>query len=55
VRVVVHGESAVFYGRLVAATSAGATLFATRFSHVFVRRGGAWVCVAGQSTPIVKS
>jgi ketosteroid isomerase-like protein len=55
VRVVVHGETAVFFGRLVATTPAGVTLFASRFSHVFVKRGAAWVCVAGQATPIAKS
>lgn len=54
VRVVLHGSTAIFFGRLVGATESGTTLFTSRFSHVFVKRGEAWVCVAGQSTPLPK-
>ncbi|HEV8688843.1 MAG TPA: nuclear transport factor 2 family protein, partial [Ideonella sp.] len=49
VRIVEQGGTAVFIGRLVARTPAGTLAFASRFSHVFVRRGDAWVCIAGQS------
>jgi len=30
----------------------GKTAFVSRFTHVFVRRKGAWVCISGQSTPL---
>jgi ketosteroid isomerase-like protein len=46
------GNTAVFIGRLVARSNAGALVFQSRFSHVFVREGGRWLCIAGQSTPI---
>ncbi|WP_280151112.1 nuclear transport factor 2 family protein [Piscinibacter sp. XHJ-5] len=52
VRVQANGDTAVFIGRLVARNAAGAVVFQSRFSHVFVREGGRWVCIAGQSTPI---
>lgn len=54
IQVVLHGSTAVFFGRLVGTTETGTTLFTSRFSHVFVKRGAGWVCVAGQSTPIPK-
>ena len=34
------------------APASGALVFQSRFSHVFVREGERWVCIAGQSTPI---
>jgi ketosteroid isomerase-like protein len=52
VQVVQHGDTAVFIGRLLAHTGDGRPVFASRFSHVFVRQGGQWVCIAGQSTPV---
>jgi ketosteroid isomerase-like protein len=55
VRVVLHGNTALFFGRLVGATESGTTLFTSRFSHVFVKRGESWVCVAGQSTALPRS
>jgi ketosteroid isomerase-like protein len=55
VRVQAAGATAVFFGRLVARNAAGATVAQSRFSHVFVREGGRWVCIAGQSTPIASS
>lgn len=55
VRIVVHGDTAVFFGRLVGSSESGTQLFASRFSHVFVRQGETWVCVAGQSTPLPSS
>jgi ketosteroid isomerase-like protein len=52
VRVVERGDSAVFFGRLVARRADGTLVSAGRFSHVFVRDGRGWVCIAGQSTPL---
>ena len=52
IRVQARGNTAVFLGRLVARSANGALLFQSRFSHVFVRDGARWVCIAGQSTPI---
>jgi uncharacterized protein (TIGR02246 family) len=53
VRVLDQGGTAVFFGRLMARTAAGKPVFASRFSHVFVRQAdGRWLCVAGQSTPL---
>lgn len=52
VRIVSSGNTAVFFGRLIAKMSDGKTAFTSRFSHVFVKRNGAWVCIAGQSTPL---
>ena len=54
IRVALHGDTAVFFGRLVGTAESGTTLFTSRFSHVFVRRGAGWVCIAGQSTPLPK-
>jgi ketosteroid isomerase-like protein len=53
VQVVQQGDTAVFFGRLLAHTGDGKPAFASRFSHVFVRQGGQWVCIAGQSTPVL--
>lgn len=53
VQVVQQGDAAVFFGRLLAHTGDGKLAFASRFSHVFVRQGGQWVCIAGQSTPVL--
>jgi ketosteroid isomerase-like protein len=52
VRVLDQGGTAVFFGRLVAYNPAGKIAFASRFSHVFVKQSGRWVCIAGQSTPL---
>jgi ketosteroid isomerase-like protein len=52
IRVVLHGDTAVYFGRLVGVTESGTTAFISRFSHVFVKRGQGWVCVSGQSTPM---
>jgi ketosteroid isomerase-like protein len=52
IRIVDEGDTAVFIGRLTGRTAEGKVAFASRFSHVFVRRNGGWICVAGQSTPL---
>ena len=52
VAVRVLGGSAIFAGRLTARTASGEMASAGRFTHIFVKRDGAWVCVHGQSTPI---
>jgi ketosteroid isomerase-like protein len=52
IRVLDAGNTAVFFGRLVGHTPDGKTAFASRFTHVFVRRHGEWVCISGQSTPL---
>lgn len=52
IRILDQGETAIFFGRLVASSAKGEPLFSSRFSHVFVRKDGKWHCVAGQSTPI---
>jgi len=54
IRIVTSGNTAVFYGRMVAKMSDGATAFASRFSQVFVKKHGAWICIAGQSTALGK-
>jgi ketosteroid isomerase-like protein len=54
VRIVTSGNTAVFYGRLVARMTDGKAAFASRFSQVFVKKNGAWICIAGQSTPLDK-
>jgi ketosteroid isomerase-like protein len=51
-RVQQHGDTAIFFGRLTGRTPTGETATVSRFSHVFIRREGHWVCVAGQSTPV---
>ena len=48
----VSGTTAVFIGRLPARAATGDTLSDARFSHVFVKRGREWRCIAGQSTPV---
>jgi ketosteroid isomerase-like protein len=52
VHIVQQGDTAVFVGRLSAHTGDGRLAYASRFSHVFVRQGGQWICIAGQSTPL---
>ena len=54
IRIVTSGSTAVFFGRLVARMADGKTAFASRFSQVFVKKNGAWLCIAGQSTPLEK-
>lgn len=54
IKVLDLGETAIFYGRLVARAPTGAITYSTRFSHVFVKRDSVWWCVSGQSTPIVE-
>jgi ketosteroid isomerase-like protein len=51
IRVVAEGDTAVFFARLKASTADGRTLYVSRFSHVFVKRDGTWICIAGQSAP----
>jgi ketosteroid isomerase-like protein len=50
----VFGSTAIFTGRLTGKTAEGEIIFASRFTHVFVKRGARWQCVAGQSTAIAK-
>ncbi|MGM9485924.1 nuclear transport factor 2 family protein [Ideonella sp. YS5] len=52
IRIQLHGDTAVFFGRLTGRTPTGELATVSRFSHVFIRREGRWMCVAGQSTPI---
>ena len=52
IRIQQHGDTAVFFGRLTGKAPTGETATVSRFSHVFIRREGRWVCVAGQSTPV---
>lgn len=52
IRIVVSGNTAVLYSRMVAKMDSGGTAFASRFSHVFTRKNGSWICIAGQSTPL---
>jgi ketosteroid isomerase-like protein len=52
VQIVQQGDTAVFLGRLSAHTGDGRLAYASRFSHVFVRQGGQWICIAGHSTPL---
>lgn len=52
IRVLDAANTAVFFGRLTGRTPDGKTAFASRFTHVFVRRKGTWVCISGQSTPL---
>ncbi len=54
IRVLDLGETAVFIGRLIARAPTGAITYSMRFSHVFVRREGHWLCVSGQSTTIAE-
>ena len=55
IRIVAEGDTAVFFGRLTGRTPEGKMAFASRFSHVFVRKHGKWLCIAGQSTPLPAS
>jgi len=54
INVRVFGDTALFVGRLRGRTADGTLVSASRFTHVFVKRGGKWRCVAGQSTPLPK-
>ncbi len=54
IRIVVAGNTAVLYSRMVAKLDGGGTAFASRFSHVFTKKNGNWICIAGQSTPLDK-
>ena len=51
-RVRVYNDAAVMTGRLTAQKPDGTTLYASRFSHFFVKQHGEWRMVAGQSTLI---
>jgi catechol 2,3-dioxygenase-like lactoylglutathione lyase family enzyme len=44
-------DSALFAGRLTGTAPGGRVVSDARFTHLFVRRNGRWVCVAGQTTP----
>ena len=48
------GETAVVTGRLTARDKAGAIRSQSRFTHVYVKRGGAWKLVAAQATPVAQ-
>jgi len=48
----VFKKTAVFTGRLIGRAADGKIVAASRFTHFFVRRGGHWRCVHGQSTPL---
>jgi ketosteroid isomerase-like protein len=48
----VSGATAIFIGRLIARSASGDTVSDARFSHVFVKSGREWRCIAGQSTPV---
>src|SRR5262245_43676481 len=50
-----YGASAIFTGRLTARTASGDVASVGRFTHVFVKRDGAWVCVHGQSTTLASA
>jgi ketosteroid isomerase-like protein len=54
IKVRLLGTAAIFRGRLTGRTADGGVISAARFTHVFARRKGKWVCVAGQSTVIAK-
>ncbi|HKC25414.1 MAG TPA: nuclear transport factor 2 family protein [Thermoanaerobaculia bacterium] len=47
----VFGDAAVVTGRLTG-TAPGAPTTVSRYVHVYVKRGSAWQCVFGQSTPL---
>jgi ketosteroid isomerase-like protein len=51
IRVEVHGDTAIFIGRLTGRKD-GAVISDARFTHVFIRQGSEWRCIAGQSTPL---
>lgn len=54
INVRLFGETAIFTGRLTGKTAEGEIILASRFTHVFVKRGKRWQCVAGQSTATAK-
>ena len=48
----VFKKTAIFAGRLTGRTADGKIVSASRFTHFFVKRGGRWQCVYGQSTAL---
>ena len=54
IKVRVLGATAIFTGRLTGKTADGSIVSASRFTHIFARRGKKWQCVAGQSTLIAR-
>lgn len=51
----IFGSTALFTGRLTGRKTNGEVVSSSRFSHLFVKRGRKWQCVAGQSTPAAQS
>lgn len=52
-RVQVHGDTAIVFGRQTSYAPTGDVTFTNRFSNVYLRREARWQCISGQSTPIV--
>ncbi len=50
----VFGETAILTGRLTGRDQSGAVVNQSRYIHVYVRRGGHWVLIAGEGTDIPK-
>lgn len=48
----VFNKTVIFTGRLTGKTPDGKIISASRFTHFFVKRGGRWQCVHGQSTAL---
>jgi ketosteroid isomerase-like protein len=48
----IYGEAAVVTGRLTGRDAKGATISQSRYIHVYVRKDGKWLIVAGQGTVI---
>lgn len=48
----VFKKTAIFSGRLTGRANDGKIVSASRFTHFFVKRGGRWQCVYGQSTAL---
>jgi ketosteroid isomerase-like protein len=46
------GDTAVVTGRLTGRDGAGALVSQSRYMHVYVRRGGRWLLVAGEATEL---
>lgn len=46
------GDTALLWGRLTARNAEGEVLSQSRYIHVYVRRGGNWLLIAGQGTLI---
>lgn len=49
----VFKKTAIFSGRLIGRAPPGGIVSLGRFTHFFVKRKGRWVCVFGQSTPLL--